>query len=195
MNNTLKTIFSCAGTGATVAAATWTVCLKVESAELEGYRASRELGLKDHIKQMEKALGPLSRSAEVIVTSDLEKRELEDLRGRNQHLNQEKLRLETDLTLLRTQNVKLNETLSGIVKDQEAIEIPVNEAKFVIPNTLAVGVKYVIGSDAWITIDGRENRMVAGEFRILTFNDREFALTMTKVTRESCTFTFAARPN
>jgi DNA repair exonuclease SbcCD ATPase subunit len=182
-------------TAVVVGGATWTFSRTIQSDELEGYRKANDWKVKDAIAEITK----LSKQAELNSkerTEFLELRAkvalhemtLSELKARHQN---ETSKLADQVKSLEKQNKELRNALDSIVKKIDLIEVPKGEARFVVQNTLAIGVEQTFESFASVRIgDTSIITMHPAEKRTVNLGAKQYVVTLMKIGKNTCEFAF-----
>jgi len=178
-----------------VGGGTWALATKLQSDELEGYRKAKDWKVKDAIETIEKV------SNQVALNTN-ERGELLKLRVDNvsfeKTISEMKLNQQIEVSKL-TDQIKslekstgdLRNTLGSIVKETNSFEVPKGEARFVVPKTIAIGVESTFDSFASVRIgDASATSMHPGEKLTVNLGTKVYAVTLMKISKESCTFAF-----
>lgn len=176
-------------TAVTVAGATWGVAKLTESNELEAYRIAKDWKAADAITSLQE----LSKSAKL--DSD-ERTEILRLRQRVPELESILSKTTSEFEQTKSEVVSLRETLASLVKTIDQVEIPLRESRYVIPQTLAVGVHsiYTAMNRCGIRVGDRSESLEVGQPFEQLFVGKKYVLTLLKVSEATCTFAFAEKP-
>lgn len=170
---------------AVVVPATWIVAKVTESNELEAYRKGKDWKAAEAIS----SLIDLSKMAKL----DAEERgELLRLRQQKQELAKAGRELQEQLDKLQTERDTLRRSLESIVKKIDTFEIRPGEARFVVPNTVAVGVVsiYVSLARCEVRVGERSETLQVGQALAMSFGGKGYSLILLRLSEKSCTFSF-----
>jgi hypothetical protein len=179
-----------------VGGAVWGFSRAFQSDELEGYRKARDWKVKDAIE----AMTNLSSQAKLHSEERTELLQLRsDAASRKRALSEMKTNHETEISKLASQinalqkeNSELRGELKSIVKESTSIEVPDGEARFVIPNTLAIAVEKIYTGFASIRIGDTEiTSMQPGQRQTVNLGGKHYVVTLTKIGKDGCTFAFS----
>lgn len=170
---------------AAAASATWLVAKTVESNELEGYRRAKEWKVAEAIV----SIAEVSKAAKINVQ---ERKELLSLRRANQLFDLEGAKLKSQLAALQSERDGLRRSLASIVKPINVLDLPLGEARFIVPNTVAVGVVgiYRTLNICEVRIGDRKEQLQVGQSLSHLLNGKEYRLALLKRGENSCTFSF-----
>lgn len=82
-----------------------------------------------------------------------------------------------------------------MVKVIDTIDLPVGEARFLVSNTVALGVisTSTSFSKCEVRVGDKNHTIVVGEALSIPFGGQEYSLTLLKLSDKSCTFSFAQK--
>jgi hypothetical protein len=177
------------GVATVVAPATWGIAKLTEANELEAYRRAKDWKVAD-------AIASLSELSKVTKLDAEERKELVALRGHKQQFDKTTTELREQVTKLQNDRDLLRQTLASMVKTADTLEIPLGEARFVLANTLAVGVVSLSSASKRCDIQSgsRSQGIYVGQSIVLPYGGRDYSLTLLKLDDRSCTFSFAESP-
>jgi hypothetical protein len=173
-------------TAVVVAGATWGVAKTTESNELQAYQAAKDWKAAEAIV----ALKELSESVKLKVD---EQNELNSLRQRVPKLESTLSQTKAELEAATAEVSSLRLVQSSLVKNIDEVQIPLGQSRFLIPNTVAVGVVSIMAgfNTCSVRIAERSTRLEVGEPTRLSFANKSYVLTLLAVTDTACSFSFA----
>ncbi|CAE6858773.1 hypothetical protein R75471_00053 [Paraburkholderia domus] len=173
------------GITGTVAAAcigaTWLVAQKLQADELQGYKAAQELHLADAIT----SLKIYAESAKLTAT---EHEKLAVMEKQVPELIKTNADLKARIESVTRDRDTLQSTVNGILQKSAEVEIPVGEARSIVPNALTIGVVAVYGSSIAATVNGDDQNMKPGSATKLNIAGKPRTVTLTKISPNSATF-------
>lgn len=172
-----------------------------EKAAMDSSERTELLELRTQVVTYEKTIGELkaaydkrvseltaAHKDETTVLIAKHKEQVTDMMSKHDELTR---RLREEVKSLSDHNSELRSALGAIVKDSDSIEVPKGEARFVVPNTLAVGVESAYGTWATVRIGETSESMSPGQQRIILLGTKAYSVTLMKITENSCTFAFS----
>jgi hypothetical protein len=168
-----------------VAGGTWAVAQKMQSDELEGYRQSQQANFQETTADLKKYAHEAQLAA-------ADQNELADLRKRLPELESTTAVLRTKLEQTVAERNSLKLTLDSMLKNVQTVEIPLGEAKYIIPNTVALGVVSIstISNSCDVQIAGDRSSINVGGVLPVKFANNVYNLTLLKISESSATFSF-----
>jgi hypothetical protein len=175
-------------TAVTVAGAAWGLAKATEANELQAYKTAKDWKAAEAIASLQE----LSKSAKL--NAD-EQNELLTLRRRVPELERALSESSSQLAQTKTEASSLRQTLAALVKNIDQIEIPLRESRYVIPQTVMVGVHTIYTSlnRCGIRVGDRSELLEVGQPFGLPFAGKEYLLTLSKVSETACSFAFAEK--
>lgn len=166
-----------------VAGATWSVAKVTESNELEGYRRAKEWKAAESIDELRK----LSTNLNITIQ---ERKQLATLRDSAKRASE----LEARLVTVTAERDRFLRTISAMSEKQSQHTVKEGESSYLVPNTLLLAVvttypginrcEVRVASDEKWTLE-------IGESKIITSGQIDYRLTLTKVSSDSCQFSFS----
>lgn len=173
-------------TAVVVAGGVWGVAKMTESNELQAYKTAKDWKATDAIASLQE----LSKSAKLDAD---EQKELLSLRRRLPELERTLSETSSQFVQARTEAFALRDTLASVIKNIDQVEVPIRESRYVIPQTVLVGVHTIYTSRCGVRVGDRSEFLEIGQpFRLL-FAGKEYVLTLSKLSETSCTFAFAEK--
>jgi hypothetical protein len=157
---------------------------KILSEKIAKIREKSNIQLNEQKEQFEKEAQDLS-----IITAKAKAKLIKHQENLEKQYKQKLQQLSEKLNELVISNTKLSVAYKQIVSDSFTVDIIAGEAKFVIPNSLIIGVQSVYGSFATVKIGRWEIiDMHPGESKIADSAGMPYKVTLMKITKEGCIF-------